>query len=285
MDYTSRWPEAIPMPDQEATTIAQAFVNKIVSRWGVPKHVVTDQGANFTSAVLKLVYHKLGIQRNPTTPYHPQSDGLVERFNRTLKDTIFKLAADFEADWDEQLDWALGCYRFNVNKSLKDSPYFVMTGQDPRTPFVASADQGQDPPEGTPDATEWKREFFERMQRVTADATRHIEESQAAMKARYDRSIRPLGVKPGDLVKVRSKTRKPGRKLLAAYKGPYRVIRFGENSDNVVVVDLGYGKEKHLNVSMVEPYFGRNAGNHGHVCVVQATETAGTPSGFAREAC
>jgi hypothetical protein len=260
------------MPNQEATTVAKAFINKIVSRWGVPKKVITDQGTNFTSSVLKLVYHKLGIRRNPTTPYHPQSDGLVERFNRTFKDTIFKLASDFEADWDEQLDWAVGCYRFNVNASLQDSPYFVMTGQDPRTPLSASAELEDDEPlDVTQDAVEWKREFFERMQRVTDEAKKSIEDSQKAMKIRYDRSVRPLGLMPGDLVKVRSKSRKRGRKLRAAYNGPYRVVGYGEHSDNVVVVDTGYGKRKHLNISMVEPYFSRGTVGQARVCLVRAT--------------
>jgi hypothetical protein len=166
VDYLSRWPELIAMPDQEATTIVKAFVNKVVARWGVPKKVVTDQGSNFGSAVVRLVYQQLGIARSSTTPYHPQSNGLVERYNRTLKDTVVKLAADYEAEWDQHLDWAAGNYRFALNDGLGDSPFFVVTGQDPRLPVTAVADDAEvEAMEGT--VAEWKRQFFARMTEVS----------------------------------------------------------------------------------------------------------------------
>jgi hypothetical protein len=90
------------------------------------------------------------------------------------------------------------------------------------------------------------------------------------MEIRYDRSAKPLDVKPGDLVKVRRKDRKKGRKLRAIFEGPFRVIGYGEHNDNVVVVDIGYGRERHLNVSMVEPYFQRRTNSPARVCLAQA---------------
>jgi hypothetical protein len=273
------------MPNQEATTLAKTFINKIAMRWGVPKKIITDQGTNFTGHVMKLAFYQLGITRYPTTAYHPQSDGLVERFNRTLKTTICKLASDFEDDWDEQLDAALGCYRFAVNSSLQDSPYFVMTGQDARTPLTAFAEQEAEIPEATSDAIAWKREFFERMQAVTADAKRSIEKSQEAMKLRYDRTANPPGILPGDMVAVRKDSRKAARKLKPTYDGPYRVVRRGEHSDNVIVVELGYGREKHVNISRLKPYFQRGVIQQQQVCLVQEQETTETPSGLARVAC
>jgi len=84
-DYFTRWVEAYSLPNQEATTMARVLVNEWISRYGAPDVIHSDQGKNFDSRLFKEVCHLLGIHKTRTTPYHPQSDGLVERFNRTLK--------------------------------------------------------------------------------------------------------------------------------------------------------------------------------------------------------
>ena len=76
MDYFSKWPEAYALPNQEATMVAEVLVKELVCRFGVPLYIHSDQGRNFESAV---------FNETRTTPLHPQSDGMVERFNRTWK--------------------------------------------------------------------------------------------------------------------------------------------------------------------------------------------------------
>ena len=83
-DYFSKWKEAYPMPNMEATTIATFLVNEFICRFGVPEYLHTDQGRNFEASLMKEMCRLLGIKKTHTTPYHPQSDGLIERFNRTL---------------------------------------------------------------------------------------------------------------------------------------------------------------------------------------------------------
>ena len=83
-DYATRYPEAIALPSTEATRIARELI-VLFSRMGIPEEILTDQGTNFMSALLEEVYRMLHIKRIRTTPYHPQTDGLVERFNGTLK--------------------------------------------------------------------------------------------------------------------------------------------------------------------------------------------------------
>jgi hypothetical protein len=277
-DYASRWPEAVALPDQEATTLAEAFINKWIGRWGVPKRVITDQGTNFTSAVVQLAFHQLGITRNPTTPYHPQSNGLVERYNGTLKATISKLASGWEAEWDKHIDWALASYRFTINAGLGDSPFFVVNGQDPSTPLTSVSDTAELEDQGLPvGSIEWKREFFSKMQQTMAETKATLESIQEGVKQKFDKSINPLDVQPGDLVKVAKRSRGRGRKLQNKFMGPYRVLGRGEHSDNVVVVDLGNGRTKHLNIAMVKPYYGR-ATPSNRVCVVRS-DTSSLPAG------
>ena len=83
-DYFTRWMEAYPIPNQEATTVATKLVNELFCRFSIPEHLHSDQGRQFESAIIAEVCKLLKIEKTRTTPYHPQSDGVVERFNRTL---------------------------------------------------------------------------------------------------------------------------------------------------------------------------------------------------------
>ena len=79
-DYFTKWPEAYPLPNQEATTVAEVVVNEFVCRFGVPLEIHSDQGRNFESAAFTEMCNLIGMKTR-TTPLHPQSDGMVERFN------------------------------------------------------------------------------------------------------------------------------------------------------------------------------------------------------------
>ena len=76
-DYFSRWVEAFGMPDQEASTVPDCLVQGFVSRFGVPSQIHSDQGAQFQSNLFQALCRILGIEKTRTTPYHPQSDGLI----------------------------------------------------------------------------------------------------------------------------------------------------------------------------------------------------------------
>ena len=85
VDRFTRWPEAIPLPDITAPTVAQAFVSGWIARFGTPSTITTDRGTQFESDLFKQLMHLLGSHRIRTTAYHPAANGLVERFHRQLK--------------------------------------------------------------------------------------------------------------------------------------------------------------------------------------------------------
>lgn len=88
IDRYSRWPEAIPIANIEAATVAKAFYDTWIARFGAPLTITTDQGRQFESQLFTRFRDLCGIIRIRTTAYHPAANGLVERFHRHLKSAI-----------------------------------------------------------------------------------------------------------------------------------------------------------------------------------------------------
>ena len=90
MDYLTKWPEAFTVPDQKAETIARLLVNEIICCHGIPEELLSDRGTNFLSSVIQEICSLLGVKKINTSGYHPQTDGVVEKFNSTLTNMIAK---------------------------------------------------------------------------------------------------------------------------------------------------------------------------------------------------
>ncbi len=133
MDYLTKWPEVFPTSDQTALTIARLLVERVISRHRVPSELLSDRGAAFLSNLLNEVCGLMGIHKVNTTAYHPQTDGLVERFNHTLADMLAKKAERSGRDWDTHLPY--------IQESTRESPFFLLYGQDPRLPTELRLDQ------------------------------------------------------------------------------------------------------------------------------------------------
>jgi hypothetical protein len=105
VDRTTRWAEAVPVPGTSVRDCAEAFFRGWISRFGVPDQLTSDRGAQFTSEVWSSLCTRLGIQHLSTSAYHPQSNGLVERFHRQLKEALRARLAGVQ--WVEHLPWVL----------------------------------------------------------------------------------------------------------------------------------------------------------------------------------
>ena len=222
-DYFTKWKEAYPLPDMEALSIAKVLVNEFICRFGVPDSIHTDQGKNFEAKVIQEICHLLGVTKTRTTPYHPQSDGLVERFNRTLLEMLSTTVAD-EHDWDLSLPMLLLAYRTSVQETTGTTPFQLMFGRNPRLPEdvlyslpVASHNS----------VTQYTRVLKGRLERSYQAVIKHVQQKQIHQKDLYDRGVRgsPYGV--GDLVLLHSPAvpRGKSRKLHKPWQGPYRVVK------------------------------------------------------------
>ena len=94
-DFITKWPLAFPMPDQKSLHIAELLVNEMMPLFGVPESLLSDRGANLLSHLMYDVSSLLGITKLNTTAHHPQCDGMVERFNRTLKTMLGNMQQHF----------------------------------------------------------------------------------------------------------------------------------------------------------------------------------------------
>ena len=126
----SRFPEAFPLWSIDAGRIVEKLI-ELFSRVGIPNKFLTDQGANFTSELLTEIYQLLHVYPIRTTPYHPQTDELVERFNKTLKALLCKTVSETGKDWDKLLPYLLFAYR----EVPQASTAFLLYGREVRGPL------------------------------------------------------------------------------------------------------------------------------------------------------
>ena len=100
-DYLTKWPEAFAIPDQAAETIAKVLVKEVICRHGIPEELLSNGGAIFLSSLIQEIFELLGLRKINTAGYHPQTDGLVEKFNSTLINMIAKSSNVHDRDWDD----------------------------------------------------------------------------------------------------------------------------------------------------------------------------------------
>ncbi|XP_062584037.1 uncharacterized protein LOC134245806 isoform X2 [Saccostrea cucullata] len=134
VDFSTRYPEAVALKGIETERVAEALVD-IFCRIGVPKEMLTGMGTQFISELMGEVSRLLSMKQLSTTPYHPMCNGLVERFNGTLKQILRRLCSERPKDWDKYLSAALFAYRDAPQESLGFSPFELVYGHRVRGPM------------------------------------------------------------------------------------------------------------------------------------------------------
>jgi transposase InsO family protein len=124
----------IPLPNQEATTVANVLVGEFFSHMGIPLEIHSDQGTNFESNVFQEICKLLHITKTGTTPLH-QSDEMVERLNRTIEAQLAIFVSENQRDWDIYVPLLLMAYRSAVQKTTKCTPAELMFGRNLRLPI------------------------------------------------------------------------------------------------------------------------------------------------------
>lgn len=248
IDHLSRYAEAIPIPDQSAATIANAFVRNVVLRHSAPQRLLSDLGKNFISSLFQEVSKLLGIKRMFCTPYKPNTNGLIERFHRTLADIISHYVDKDSRNWDVYVDYALAAYRNTKHSSTLQTPFFLFYGREFRLPIATDLECSLDV---KPSVSELRQKLEEAFS-VAKQAT---ERSRRQNKIRYDRGKKLVEYNIGDLVYHYQPSIKlsVGSKYAHPWVGPYRIVT--KLSDRNYVLKVGESSVT-VNVDRIKPYRG-----------------------------
>ncbi len=216
----SRWPEALPMRTASAPEAAQCFMD-IVSRTGIPLKVLSDRGTVFLSKLMSNMYTLLGIDSIATSPYRPQSNGVVERLHGTLKPMLAK-AADTGIDWSVFLPLALFAIRQVPNRDVGFSPHELVYGKNVLGPLdiLYRGWASDDFEELCVD--EWLLKLSDRLSLLHDLAVNNESDSSKSRALSLNKHRQDTPLEVGSLVLMRI----PGMKsaFQASWEGPYRIV-------------------------------------------------------------
>ena len=222
VDYATRYPEAVALKKIDTETVAEALVG-IFSRVGVPKEIISDCGTQFTSDVMKEVARLLSLKQLTSTPYHPICNGLVEKFNGTLKNMLRKLCEEKPKDWDRYVIPLLFAYREVPQDTLGFSPFELLYGRSVRGP-VSILKELWTNEAVSPEVKltyQYVTDLKDRLERTTELAKQNLLRKSDEYKHHYDKKSRKRSFKPGDKVLLLLPT--SHNKLLMQWKGPFVV--------------------------------------------------------------
>ncbi|MCP4540921.1 MAG: DDE-type integrase/transposase/recombinase, partial [Chloroflexi bacterium] len=227
-DYLTRWPEAFAVPQVDAEAIARLFMEEIVCRHGCPLELLSDRGKNFLSAMVAEVCRICDTRKVNTTSYWPQTDGLVERFNKTLATILSMYVSSNQRDWDVFVPYALFSYRTSVQSSSKETPFYLVYSRDARLPIDIAFEKERSPYRVDCPYDEMLPVWLTESRRL---ARSQIEHAQNQNRKFHDRKLAPLQLKEGDLVYAYTPRTTVGhsRKLTHHWFGPYKVVALRGN--------------------------------------------------------
>lgn len=242
-DYLTKWVEAFPLRNMTAEAIAKVFVNEVITRHSAPSKLLSDQGRNFLSDLVKSVCTYFKINKVQTAPYHPQCDGLVERFNRTLCQMLSAYANSNQTNWDLYLPLVLFAYRTSIQATTNDSPFELLYGREPRLGDLDNLNKGYEPGKFISD-------LHERWTEARNLICKQAEINKKIYDGKYKRN--PTTYRVNDYVRVkRQQTRVGLKKKLRNdhWSEPLRVSKVV--CDQNVEVEIG-NKTKIVNVNNIK---------------------------------
>jgi transposase InsO family protein len=228
-EYCTRFVDTYPLTSESAEEIATCVLSYIC-RHGAPKNILSDRGKQFLGNVFKVITTVFNIHKVNTSPYHPQTDGLTERFNQTMEQMLRSYASDFPLDWDLWLPLVKFAYNTSYHESIKMSPYEALYGFKAAYPYEAILTTVL--PEYV--LQDWNSTQHDRMgeikRRLAAlwyTANQNLSIAQQNQAKHYNEGRSEVVYAVGDKVLLNvSKTnlKRSYRKLRYDWHGPYKVV-------------------------------------------------------------
>jgi hypothetical protein len=212
--------EAYPIGDQTSNTIAGKLVKDFISRFGTPLEIHTDQGRNFDCQLIQDVCKLLHVKKTRSTAYHPQSNGVIERFNQTLAQMIRTHAMENQ-DWDEDLAFLMAAYRSTKHPATGYSPNFMMFGREVYSPLELQFPLPRTDVQQS-DQHEYALALQEKLEHSYQRAREKLKETAERQKRDYDARATENAYPVGSLVYKHSNI---CHKFESPWSGPYIVIK------------------------------------------------------------
>ncbi|XP_076469672.1 uncharacterized protein LOC143300003 [Babylonia areolata] len=268
VDYATRYPEAVPLKSIETETVAEALFD-MWSRLGIPAEVLSDQGTQFVSNVMKEVQRLLSVQGISTTPYHAQCNGLVERFNATLKSMLKRLCLEKPKTWDRYLPAILFAYREVPQESTGFAPFELLYGRTVRGPMhvLRQLWTKEVEDEEVKTASQYVVDLRNKIEETCEIARQSLAEAAQVHKKAFDKKAVQRSLKIGDKVLLLLPEKK--NKLQMSWKGPYLVIGKKGLNDYIVKVKE---REKLYHINLLKKYTDRTEENRKAATVVVEEE-------------
>ena len=249
IDYYTKYAEAEALPNQEAETVVRVL-EQIFARHGMPSVLITDQGRNFESHLVASMCQLFGIKKRRTTAYHPQTDGLYERFNAILKALLRMRVNQDKDDWDEQLPHALLAYRISKQSSTGVTPFKLLYGRDARLPLGIDKKEVKMKPTHGP--AKYLEDLKKRQGHLREIVRKRLQKAQEQQKQAYDARHRSKQSKPlaiGETVLLKN-FRASG--LQEKFLGPYIIVAVRDG--NYEIESLVDKKRKIVHFNSLKPF-------------------------------
>ena len=259
IDYFSKFVIARAVPVATSEMVIEFLVEGVVLHHGTPRIVTTDRGKPLTSNLSQKLFQALQVQHAMTTSYHSQSDGLIERFNRTVAQTLSFYVSTKQDNWDRVLKFAVFGYNTSKQETTGYTPFFLTFAREPVLPVDVALDNRFNETDALRGVTGMPA-LISKIQVVREEVRRRIKTAQARQRRIYNEKRIPARYDPGDLVLLFTPVRRKGRseKLLFRYWGPYRIVK-GINNLNYVVGRNGKDFRMHqvVHVSRMKRFHSR----------------------------
>ena len=221
MDFATRYMEAIPLKRVDAPTTCSALL-EVFARYGVPKKILSDNGSNFIASVTEKLFQMLGVYHIKSSPFHPETNGILERSHQVLKKTLDKLGTS-QKDWDDYLPQTLMALRTAPHAALGISPFHLLFGRDARTPVAALRQHMEELETAPKSIVTYIYQLYQQAEECHQLVEREDSKAKAKSKLYYDRGKKTDPLQDGELVMVM--VPKGEDSLTCKWDGPYKVLK------------------------------------------------------------
>lgn len=228
IDHFTRFAQAYATTNKSGKTVADKIFNDYALKLGFPSRIHHDQGGEFENQLFSQLSKYCGVAGSRTTPYHPQGNGQVERFNRSLIQMLKTLTDQQKANWKESLNKLIYAYNCTRCEVTGFSPFYLLFGRSPRLPIDMLFNLNAEPRSGShSDYVEKWKKGMEEAYKITQE---NMNKATVKSKRTYDTKVKSSALYPGDRVLVRNMTPRGG---------PGKLRNHWENTIHTVVRQVG----------------------------------------------